>query len=496
MKSSLKYIILSVILSLSGIFAYQLFWITDLYRTREKENRETILRAIKDADHIELFDRADYISKHHNLQRETGSFVDTDGNFGIRTQFPEPDAVQRNKETFIPLDSQICENNNLDEAEREMLISTSVRVGDDYNSLGRLGLQMQQSLHEIIDKKGMPIRIAKFDSILDNHLQKNGLHAGHYTEIIDLQDSSIIASSIPPLSDLSGYERYQWNYTSYHPKAYFVYMPPTRWQTLGMMSGILLSSFLILLILVASFAYMLWFLIHQKTVEELKDDFTHTITHELKTPIAITYAAIEAIIHYNLIENKIKANKYLHVCHEELQRLSCMVEQILSLSQERKTEFKLKFETVCLNELTGKIIEQQQIKSPKPFLLETAFASGSILLEADRMHLYNILNNIVDNAIKYTKGRPVIRMTAGIKDKYVRIGISDNGIGISEEHQKHIFDKFYRILPEGKTQVKGYGIGLFYVKTMVEKHNGDIRVESKPGEGSRFIITLPLKHEK
>lgn len=496
MKSSFKYIFLLVILSLSGIFAYQLFWITNLYHAREKENRETIRQAIQDADHIELFSRIDFISSHTNKQRETSSIADTEGNFGISTQFPKQDTVLQETYTFLPIDTQAYRNPIRNKEIQQMLKSTSVKVGNDYASLGRLGLQMQQSLHELIDAKGMPIRIGRFDSLLDSLLQNKGLDVRHFTEIIDLQDSSVIASSIPANADLSDYELYKWKYTTYHPKAYYVHASPTYRTTLGMMTGILLSSLLILIILIVSFAYMIWFLIHQKTVEQLKDDFTHNVTHELKTPIAITYAAIEAIIHYNLTGNKEKTNKYLHICHEELQRLSCMVEQILSLSQERKKEFKLKFETVCLNEVTDKVIEQQHIKSTSSFEASTEFIPGTICLETDRMHIYNIISNMLDNAVKYGEDQPLINITARVAGNSVILRISDNGIGISEEHLKHIFDKFYRIPNEGRSPVKGYGIGLFYVRTMVEKLHGSIIVESIPGKGSCFTITLPQKHEK
>lgn len=228
-----------------------------------------------------------------------------------------------------------------------------------------------------------------------------------------------------------------------------------------MMSGILLSSFLILLILILSFAYMFWFLIHQKTVEQLKDDFTHNVTHELKTPIAITYAAVEAMIHYNITGNKEKTNKYLHICHEELQRLGNMVEQILSLSLERKKDFKLKYEKVNLNELLDKIVEQQAIKSSKPFHVRQEFIPDGIMLEADRTHLYNILSNILDNAVKYSGNNPQIRIEAEESDGSVIIRITDNGIGIEEEHLAHIFDKFYRVSNGKQPPVKGYASGCF-----------------------------------
>lgn len=494
MKSSFKYIVLLVIISLSGIFVYQLFWITDLYHVYQKRNKETIMQAIKDADHIELFDRADRISKILKKQRETSSIVDSEGNFGISTKFPGKDSVQSDTYKILPLDTNLYKN--ISEENQWMLKSTAVKVGEAYSSLGLLGLQMQQSLHEIIDNKIAPIGIARFDSILTSHLHNNGLDIRHFTEIIDLKDSSIIASSVPQNTDLSNYELYQWKYTTYKPKAYYIYAESTQWSTIRMMTGILLSSFLILLILVISFTYMIRFLLHQKTVEQLKDDFTHNVTHELKTPIAITYAAIEAMIHYNIIENKEKTNKYLHICHEELQRLSSMVEQILSLSLEHKKDFKLKFEPTQLKELIDKIIEQQTIKSSKPFQTELEIKPDTICLDADRTHLYNVISNIIDNAIKYSGDNPVIRISATGTEDHIQIRITDNGIGINKENLPHIFDKFYRIPNEKGSPVKGYGIGLFYVRTMVQKHNGTIEVESIPGKGSSFTIILPQKHEK
>ena len=202
------------------------------------------------------------------------------------------------------------------------------------------------------------------------------------------------------------------------------------------------------------------------------------------------------MIHYNITGNKEKTNKYLHICHEELQRLGNMVEQILSLSLERKKDFKLKYERVNLNELLDKIVEQQAIKSSKPFHVRQEFIPDGIMLEADRTHLYNILSNILDNAVKYSGNNPQIRIEAEESDGSVIIRITDNGIGIEEEHLAHIFDKFYRVSNGKQPPVKGYGIGLFYVRTMIHKHNGTIRVESQPGKGSRFIIILPQTHER
>lgn len=489
MKSSITYVVLLVILSLSGIFVYQLFWISGLYHSLQKQNREYITQAIRNADHIELFGRADTISKLANKRRETVSLADNRGGTALTTRFRDKDSVispvriieQKADRSYAP---------EVDEKMKKVLQSATVKVGDDFSSLGQLGLQMQRSLHEVIDSI-CPIDLAKFDSLLTVNLREKDLHLRHFTEIRSLADSSVLASSVPVDTDLLRYRLYTWEYTLYHPKAFYVYVESTRRASLAAMSGMLVSSFLILLILAFSFAYMIRFLIRLKTLEQLKDDFTHNVTHELKTPIAISYAAVESILHYNLLGNKEKAEKYLHLCHEELERLGGMVEQILSLSLEKRKDIRLVIEMLSLNDLIEKIIEQQKIKSARPFHVRISFCPEEISLKADRIHLYSIISNLVDNAVKYADKESEIEIKAEAADGNVRICIQDNGPGIPEEYLPHIFDKFYRLPSSRQSAVKGYGIGLFYVKTMVQKHGGTIAVESIPRKGTCFIITLP-----
>ena len=175
---------------------------------------------------------------------------------------------------------------------------------------------------------------------------------------------------------------------------------------------------------------MIWFLFHQKTVEQLKDDFTHNVTHELKTPIAISYAAIESIIHYNLLDNREKADKYLHLCHEELERLGGMVEQILSLSLEKRKDIRLVIEKLSLNDLIARLVEQQKIKSSRSFRIRTEYQPEEITLKADRIHLYSIISNLVDNAIKYADKEPEITIRAVATEGKTQIRVQDNGPAI------------------------------------------------------------------
>ena len=259
MKSSFKYVIVLVILSLSGLFIYQLFWITGLYHSRQKQNQEEIRMAIKNADHIELFNRADFLSRVTHRQRETSAIADTKGGAALSTRFPDKDSVIPEL-SVQPLDTNIYHpryrSQTLRNEAGKMLKSTAVEVGNDFRSLGELGLQMQQALHEVIDSV-KPVGLAKFDSILSSHLQKRGLDIRHHTEMWNLEDSSIIASSVPADLDKTEYDLHKWEYTTYHKRAYLVYTEPTRWDTIRMMSGILFSSFLILLILLIPFTRFL-----------------------------------------------------------------------------------------------------------------------------------------------------------------------------------------------------------------------------------------------
>ena len=449
--------------------------------------------AIKNADHIELFNRADFLSRVTHRQRETSAIADTKGGAALSTRFPDKDSVIPEL-SVQPLDTNIYHpryrSQTLRNEAGKMLKSTAVEVGNDFRSLGELGLQMQQALHEVIDSV-KPVDLAKFDSILSSHLQKRGLDIRHHTEMWNLEDSSIIASSVPADLDKTEYDLHKWEYTTYHKRAYLVYTEPTRWDTIRMMSGILFSSFLILLILILSFAYMFWFLIHQKTVEQLKDDFTHNVTHELKTPIAITYAAIEAMIHYNITGNKEKTNKYLHICHEEVLRLGNMVEQILSLGLERKKDFKLKYERVDLNGLLDKIVEQQSIKSSKPFHVGLESMPDRIILEADRTHLYNILSNILDNAIKFSNPQSTVTIETTERGEKIFTSVRDYGIGIPKEDLSKIWERFYKSdLSRGKDK-KGTGLGLAIVREIIQAHNENINVISTEGVGTEFIFSLP-----
>lgn len=272
-------------------------------------------------------------------------------------------------------------------------------------------------------------------------------------------------------------------------------MEPVTQLVLKQMWGILATSFVILIILSFSFWILIRTILRQKTLEEMKSDFTNNITHELKTPIAVAYAANDALLNFNQAEEKTQRDKYLRICQEQLQRLSGLVEQILSMSMERRKTFRLHPEVLSMADILEPLIEQHKLKSEKPVHILTKIEPAGLTLTADRTHFSNIISNLIDNAIKYSYEEAEIsiccrQITSSEQGDCVEISISDRGIGIAPEKQKHIFDKFYRVPTGNLHDVKGYGLGLFYVKTMAEKHGGSVSVKSEPGKGSTFTVRL------
>ncbi|HJA85930.1 MAG TPA: HAMP domain-containing histidine kinase [Candidatus Bacteroides avicola] len=222
----------------------------------------------------------------------------------------------------------------------------------------------------------------------------------------------------------------------------------------------------------------------------MKDDFTNNITHELKTPIAVAYAANDALLNFGADADAAKRNRYLHICQEQLKLLGGLVEQILSLSMERRRTFRLHPTTFAVGEAIAPLIEQHRLKADKSVDIALHITPPDLTVTADRTHFCNIVSNLLDNAIKYSPKKAEVEITSHKQEMYTVISVRDHGIGIPHDKLPRVFDKFYRVPTGNRHEVKGYGLGLFYVKTMVEKHGGTVEAHSETGQGSEFIIKL------
>ena len=371
----------------------------------------------------------------------------------------------------------------------------------DQNSMLELATYLQRGLHSGLDIISDP-DVVLYDSLLTSFLHDRNinlphrllhLHKGSKWDSTILYIDTLVNIGTPGYVPTSKAVEYNYSFDINTNQSYRLIMEPAGMLVLRQMSGILTTSFVILIVLAFSFWFLIRTILKQKTLEEMKSDFTNNITHELKTPIAVAYA--DALLNFNQAEEKAKRDKYLRICQEQLQRLSGLVEQILSMSMERRRTFRLHPEEFAIRDILETLIEQHKLKAESSVHISVDIEPEDLSVLADRTHFSNIISNLIDNAIKYSHGEAEVaihcrKVTVEGQNEQTEISVSDHGIGIAPEKQKHIFDKFYRVPTGNLHDVKGYGLGLFYVKTMIEKHGGSVSVKSELGKGSTFTIRI------
>ena len=259
------------------------------------------------------------------------------------------------------------------------------------------------------------------------------------------------------------------------------------------MTFLIALSFVFLLILSFSFYMVIRLMYKQKKLSEIKSDFINNMTHEFKTPLATISISSEMLLKPDVNKFPYKTKRYANVIFDENTRLQKQVDQILQLSVLEKGEFKLKLKEIDVHRIIRKMSEHfSTTVQKKGGQVITQLDAINYQLKADKTHLSNIIANLIDNAIKYTSESPEIRISTKNEHGNFILSISDNGIGISSENQKHVFKKLFRVPTGNIHDVKGFGLGLFYVKTMIEAHGGNIQLKSELNKGTTFIIKLPI----
>ncbi len=263
------------------------------------------------------------------------------------------------------------------------------------------------------------------------------------------------------------------------------------------LKGVLITSITLIAIIIGCFAYTLITLLRQKKLARLTKDFISNMTHEFKTPISTISLASEALCDPAISDMPIQRKRYLNIIREENARLAKQVEKVLQISQIERGDYKLKITNLDINALIEAASKSARILVEKrEGSLKTELDPKQPVVEGDEHHISNILNNLIENANKYSIEKPQILITSQALERGVRITVSDKGIGIPRDMIGKIFDKFFRVPTGNRHDVKGFGLGLSYVKQMVEAHRGSIQVKSEIGKGSSFMIFLPYKHEQ
>jgi len=281
------------------------------------------------------------------------------------------------------------------------------------------------------------------------------------------------------------------------PEYLILWFPNEKSFLLTELWGMLLVSIILIVIIVYTFIFTISLLLRQKRISDMKTDFINNMTHEFKTPISTISLACEALNDEDLKKSGEVYNSYISVIDEENRRLGVLAERVLQAALLDKGELKLKTEWVNINDLVIEAVKkiQLQVERRGGKVYKDIHAETGII-KADRFHLTNAIMNLLDNANKYSAEEPQIFVETKENEEGVQIVVKDYGIGISKSNQKKIFDKLYRVSTGNIHTVKGFGLGLSYVRAIIEKHNGNIELQSELKKGSTFIINLPFGDEK
>jgi two-component system, OmpR family, phosphate regulon sensor histidine kinase PhoR len=337
-----------------------------------------------------------------------------------------------------------------------------------------------------------PIDAGLLEFLLITEFEKNNVTAGFEYGIYDCIDKCMVGgNSISPKKVKMQAQTPQLP-TLNNDGYYFGVQFPGLTANLISQMGIWGFSSAVMLIVIFFFVYTLFVILKQKRLSEVQKDFINNMTHEFKTPISTIAISTEVLRDPSIVHTPERLLNYATIIQNENNRLKQQVERVLQMARLEKEDIGLKKEILDVHDLIREAtknisVSLEEKKGKIELVLEAA--SGRVLV--DRLHFINVLHNLLDNAIKYTRQAPEILIKTSSFNASIGIEISDHGMGISAENQKKIFHRFYRVPTGNLHDIKGFGLGLNYVKLIVEAHKGKITLESEPGKGSTFKLSIP-----
>lgn len=442
------------------VCSYQTYWLINFHNEQYRKMEMAIKNAMNNADFKEVSLRIVQI-------------------------FTESDSIYNSSIANKRLDT-IAEIKMPDVVVRITGDKDGAKIWSDAKSMS---VSVQQGIHSKMDSI-KAINFAKLDSLMTEELKSLDINIPHYLEYVGGDSTLMQLPENISDEDKAKYEEYIFPFSENDTHAYHLYLKQPKWHIFKSMWGLLTVSSLMVVLLIISYIYLLKFILKQKTIDEIKSDFVNNMTHELKTPISVTYAAIDAMQNFGIAEDKHKRDEYLKISKEQLMYLNSLVEQILNMSVEERKNMKLSSDTIQLYNLFEAQKNQFLLNPPKPITIDIDIKPQNLSIQADKIHFGNIISNLIENAIKYSNDSVNIKLSAYKNAENTIISICDDGIGIPDNAQDRIFDKFYRVSTGNIHNAKGYGLGLFYVKTIVDKHGWSIKFESTEGKGTCFKIII------
>ncbi len=461
-----KTISTTFIVVIAVIFSCNVYYLISLYNSIRTDVERDVMTALADADIDDLMYRA-------------GRAQALASNVQMQEEVEEKQAPRKAEATTYR-----DENGQLISVRTEAdgtVIEERAMLSENASYSNQMVDAMSRQFHAIMDRY-IPYDMEVMDSVLYNQLSNRFIYPDFLcVEVVNSNDSVICGN--PKLNGESGLDSFSFNINPDEGIYYKAYMTPLTRHILSQMFGIIITVFLLMIAFSLAFWYLFRTVSRLRTIEEMKDDFVSNMTHELKTPIAIAYSANDALLNYDTSNDPDKKTKYLTIANKQLKRLGELVENILAMSMERRKTMKLRPEDIPLREFVEEIAAAQRMRGDKNITINVNVADN-IIVEADRTHLANVLNNLIDNAIKYSDESVEITITGNDKD----LSVKDNGIGIPSKSIPYLFNKFYRVPHGNRQDVRGYGIGLYYVKSILDKMGWSIEVKSTEEKSSVFTI--------
>ena len=338
---------------------------------------------------------------------------------------------------------------------------------------------------------------AILDSLINIELGNQGIQANFEFGIYDPVSNNLSIEKTGKHSDKlieSGYVFNLFPNTIFqNPEYLLVYFPGQKNYILAQMSVLFLVSTVLIIVIISSFAYTIVTVIRQKKLSIMKNDFINNMTHELKTPISTISLACQALSDTDIQKSEHLYQNYINIIDVENQRLEMMTEKVLQTALLDKGKLKLNISYINIHDILDEAISKIGLQVQRSNgVIKTGFRAAESKIMADKFHLTNVFFNLLDNANKYTKQSPEIKVTTENNPEGIFVNIKDNGIGISMVNQQKVFDNLFRISTGNVHNVKGFGLGLAYVKNIVELHGGEVFLESEIKKGTTFTIFVPF----
>jgi len=503
---------ISFSLALMVLVLFQIYWINNDFKIKEDVFKTKVDEALSNtAIKLEKIDpRGNYVKKTTRTQGIAYGTQNMGKSIGIGISVKQEFSVDSNGKQISRFTQKDLSNDSIlglnpstlnflyHFNKKQNLLSSS---NNDLPSTKSGNSFFDQTISEnYYNSLNQKIDTLLLDSLLKDEFAKHKINYAYRFFISTLQPSSFYFGDLKKvnrLSDSLNIDYHKFNLAPgnsfIEPEFLFVFFPNQEREIFKEMWPLLITSLVVVLIMVFSFYYIVANNLKQKKLSEIKNDFISNMTHEFKTPISTISLASEMLGDSSIAQTPDKQKRYLKMIRDENKRLSVLVESILQTSILDKGEFKLKLSEVDVHEIINAALNNTQLLiDQRKGTVHTYLKAQRHILKADRVHLTNIVFNLIDNAIKYTQETPEISVTTYNTAEGIMIQVKDNGIGITRENQRKIFDKFYRVPTGNLHNVKGFGLGLSYVLAVVLKHKGTISVNSEPGKGSTFNVHFPI----